>query len=125
MIIIGSKLYNIDNSGSKIVKCIKVYNSKLAKVGNFILISLVKFISNIKLKKKLLYFGLIITSTYWILRKDGLFLKSFKNTILLFSKNYKFLGTRIYGILFKEIKFLNCKELKTFNKIISYVYLVI
>jgi len=41
----------------------------------------------------------------------------------LFNKQFKFLGTRIYGSILKEIKITNLKENKNkkyFNKIFSY-----
>ena len=39
----------------------------------------------------------------------------------MFNKQFKFLGTRIYGSILKEIKITNLKENKKyFNKVFSY-----
>jgi len=49
---------------------------------------------------------------------DGSYIKFFKNKILLLSDQLKFLGTRVYGPVPKEIK-LGAKE-TLYKKIISY-----
>jgi ribosomal protein L14 len=41
---------------------------------------------------------------YWFKRFDGTYLKFFSNRILIFNSQYKFLGTRVYGIIIKELK---------------------
>ena len=51
-------------------------------------------------------------------RLDGSFVKFFKNKILLLSEQFKFLGTRVYGPIPKEIR-LGQKEV-LYKKIISY-----
>lgn len=58
MIIIGTKLLIVDNSGGKIAKCIRIIEKgkkKFASVGNTILVSLVKFINKKKVKKSYLH----------------------------------------------------------------------
>jgi ribosomal protein L14 len=61
-----------------------------------------------------------------VIRKDGCIVKFAQNRVLLFSidetKN-KFLGTRLYGGIMKELKFQiykNKKEKQKYFKIISY-----
>jgi ribosomal protein L14 len=58
-----------------------------------------------------------------IKRKDGTFVKFTKNRILLLSTSQKFLGTRIYGVYFKELKLMANKN-KSSNvkhfKLLSY-----
>ena len=111
MIIIGTKLNIVDNSGGKIAKCIKVIKKKkTASIGSIILVSLKKFLNRRKVKKRVIYIGLIIGVKSWVYRLDGAFIKFFSNRILLFNKQFKFIGTRIYGILLKEVKIFNMKE---------------
>jgi large subunit ribosomal protein L14 len=65
MIYIQSKLRVADNSGGKIVKCINVIGkSKIAKIGQIILVCLSKLVNNKKVKKKIIYLGLIISIQY-------------------------------------------------------------
>jgi ribosomal protein L14 len=81
-----------------------------------------------KVKKRTIYIGLLIGIKYWVKRFDGIYVKFFSNKILLFNKQFKFLGTRIYGILLKEVKVSNWKEKKYrnyFHKIINYTSFMI
>ena len=124
MIQIGSKLNVIDNSGIKVVRCININsNKKTADIGNFILVTLHKYINILKSKKRVFYLGLIINVKFWVLRIDGIVLKYFCNNILIFNKNFKLLGSRVLGIISKEIKFKiykNKQYFKIFQKVISY-----
>jgi len=126
MIQIESKLKVVDNSGAKLAKCIKVKKKgkySVATVGMIILVSLKKFSNRKKVNKKIIYFGLIVGVCFWVKRIDGIFIKCFSNCLLLFNKQFKFLGTRIYGSILKEIKFISLKEKKSkkyFKKIFSY-----
>jgi large subunit ribosomal protein L14 len=129
MIIAGTKLKIADNSGGKVAKCIKVIGLGLKKVGyigNLILVTVKKLFSTRKIKKKLIYYGLIIMVRQHIFRKDGSIVKFDANRVLLFSINgikTKFLGSRVYGSLMKEVKFQiykSKKEKQKYFKIISY-----
>lgn len=125
MIYKESKLNVIDNSGVISVKCIRVLNSKaktVGKVGNLILARI--YIKNIDslLKQKTLYYGLIIMIKQNIIRKDGIVIKFNNNCVLLFSNAYKFLGSRVFGVIMKEIFFFSTgskKEKQKFLKILS------
>jgi large subunit ribosomal protein L14 len=126
MIQVESKLKIIDNSGGKWGKCISVKKkgkNPLATVGMLILVSLKKFSNRKKVNKRTIYIGLIAGINYWVKRIDGSFIKFFSNRLLLFNKQFKFLGTRIYGSILKEIK-IKClagsKNKKYFLKIFSY-----
>ena len=111
MVIIGTKLTVVDNSGGKLAKCIVIKSKqKNATIGNLILVTLKIFFNKKKLEKRIIYLGLIIGVKYWIYRKDGLNIKFFLNSVLIFNKQFKFLGSRIYGILLKEVKMKNVKS---------------
>lgn len=61
MIIIGTRLKVVDNSGGKIAQCIKIIGKKkIAYVGNIILLSLNKFINRKKINKRIIYIGLVV-----------------------------------------------------------------
>ena len=111
MVIIGTKLTVVDNSGGKLAKCIVIKSKqKNATIGNLILVTLKIFFNKKKLEKRIIYLGLIIGVKYWIYRKDGLNIKFFFNSVLIFNKQFKFLGSRIYDILLKEVKMKNVKS---------------
>jgi ribosomal protein L14 len=62
----------------------------------------------------------------WVRRHDGTYTKFEDNRVLLFSLNNqksKFLGTRIYGAVMKELKFnihRNKKYKQKYFKLLSY-----
>ena len=129
MIHIQTKLNVVDNSGGRLVRCINIIGKqKSAKVGQLILVTLLKLISNKKVKKKVMYLGLIVSVQYWNRRLDGSLIKFFSNRVLLFNRKYKFLGTRVYGVISKELKIYTLKDKnyrKNFQKVITYSSLII
>jgi ribosomal protein L14 len=65
MIIKGSSLKVIDNSGARWSKCIKVMGKSLTgRTGDLILVTLSSFISRKKVKKRTIYLGLIAGVKY-------------------------------------------------------------
>ena len=75
-----------------------------------------------------MYFGLLVTTKQNTRRVDGTIIKFCTNRILVFSKQFKFLGTRIYGGISKDIGTkLNFGSIdkKKYQKIISYMSLSI
>ena len=129
MIKISTKLIVVDNSGAKLAKCIKLMGKqKISTVGNLILVTLFKFTCSKKVKKRTIYLGLIVGISYWTTRIDGSYIKFFSNRLLVFNKSYKFLGTRVYGVILKEIRLKSIKDKnyrKFFQKLISYSSLIV
>ena len=107
----NSLIRNFDNSGISVLKCIGVLsNRKESKILDYIKFSIKKFSKFkkrriVKVKKKSIYKGLLITINFFIQRKNGFFIKfDFLKVIGLL--NNKMLGTRIKGNIQKEIKSL-------------------
>ena len=130
MVIKESVVYSADNSGAKFLKCIDVLKKRntLANIGDTVLVLVKKFVHRKKLKKKIVYFGLLVTTKQNTRRVDGTIIKFCTNRILVFSKQFKFLGTRIYGGISKDIRNkLNFGSIdkKKYQKIISYMSLSI
>lgn len=117
-------LKNADNSGVIWSKCIKIEgtnNIKRANLGDKVLISIFKISSKKKAKKKI-YNGLIVAVNSWTKRLDGSYIRFFRNKVLLLSAELKFLGTRVYGPIPKEIRLHQRETL--YKKIISYSWTV-
>ena len=106
MIYKNTLLNIIDNSGARKAKCIHILGKfKWAKVGNLILVVLRKFYNlKKKIKKGGIYLGTIIGVKYWNNRKNGFIYRFTDNRILIFNLQFKFLATRIYGLISKEFK---------------------
>lgn len=121
MIYVETKLEVGDNSGAKIVKCIKLipHSNKAAKLGTRIVVSLEQLKPNPKnLEKKSLYNALIIGTAKKAKRADGSFIKFDSNSVLLLDRKKAFLGTRV--------RLPICREIRTkqgaidYKRIISY-----
>jgi large subunit ribosomal protein L14 len=119
---LGSFLRIKDNSGACWVKCINIIGkSKMfAYVGDIILVSVIQYYIQDKLERRAVYLGIIVGCVYWTLRVDGSYVKFFSNCVLLFSKKYKFIGTRVYGLFLKEVNIVSSKNKQLFLKVLSY-----
>lgn len=125
MLFIESKVKVADNSGAKKVKILKKLGSstkKYIKLNTLVSVVVQKFLSKKKVQKKKIYYGLIISTKYKQFRLDGSFVKFDYNRVVLYSVSNKFLGTRLYGPVCKELKsYLKLKSFKErFQKLISY-----
>jgi len=127
---IGSCLKISDNSGIKLAKCIKVISlsssKKIGHIGDLILITIKKYVASNKIKKKMIYHGLIVMVKKYTRRNDGSFISCNNNRLIVFSKNEinnKFIGSRVYGSIMKEVKFniyKDKKEKQKYFKLLSY-----
>jgi large subunit ribosomal protein L14 len=94
-----------DNSGLKSIKCIQICKKKKAIIGNFIISVVQNFKkSNLKIQKKNIFKALIINTKKECSYKDFCFFKfDFNQAVLLTEKN-TLIGTRIFGILTKNLR---------------------
>jgi large subunit ribosomal protein L14 len=110
-----------DNSGAKLVRCLKIlkkgYNSRYCSIGDVILGSVIKlrlknrYLS--KVKKGDLVLGVIVRCRAFIKRKIGLNFSFSTNSIILINKQRKPIGSRILGLVAFELR------AKKFSKIMS------
>jgi ribosomal protein L14 len=118
-----SKIINSDNTGVKVLKCINVYcNKKYRLLVDLLSVVINKFRSKKKLIKKQIYFGLIICTKNKLYRKEGIYIKGDLNRILVLNRdNKRFLGTRIYGPIYKELRYIidGKKKIVRYEKIIA------
>ncbi len=116
MIQVGTFLNIIDNSGAKIVSCIKIitgYRSRYSYIGNKILIS-IKQLRNkrrktSKVKKGDIYSALILREKTYNKNFFGDQSCFLENSAVLLNKQNKLIGTRIFGSvskIFRYTKFL-------------------
>jgi ribosomal protein L14 len=73
MVLKESIVYSADNSGAKFLKCIAVLNKKnnVGLIGDTLLVAVKKFVHRKKLKKKIIYFGLLVATRQYTQRLDG------------------------------------------------------
>jgi len=110
-----------DNSGGKLVRCIKVLkkggNPKIANIGDIIVVSVQTIRSRNRLTSKVkkgdVLYAVVVKTKAGLKRKFGSFLTFTLNSVVLLTKQKKPLGTRVFGAVPKELRE------KKFSKIIS------
>ena len=116
MIQMQSKLDVADNSGAKLVQCIKVLGGskrRTAGVGDIIVVSVKEAIPRGRVKKGEVLKAVIVRTKKEIRRKDGSAIRFDKNAAVLINKQQEPIGTRIFGPVTRELR------AKKFMKIIS------
>jgi large subunit ribosomal protein L14 len=109
MIQSSTKLFVQDNSGGRLVECIRILKKSgrsTGSVGDFLLVSVKKLRKKgrIKVKKKEICIALITKVNKNILRQSGVFIRTSKNYCILFNRQYKSHGTRVFGSVIKELR---------------------
>ena len=123
-----TKLKVADNSGAKIVQCIKVLGGsrkKFASIGDTIVVS-VKTLrkpsgTNIKTKvtKGMVLKAIIVRTRKEFYRKNGNHLRFGDNAVLIINEKGQLLGSRIFGPVQNELRKLkNAKLLSLASSII-------
>ncbi len=105
-----------DNSGAKLVQCIKVLGGskrKVASVGDIIVVSIKDAIPRGKVKKGDVHKAVIVRIKKDLKRDDGSIIRFDRNAAVLINKEGEPIGTRIFGPVVRELR------AKGFMKIIS------
>ena len=116
MIITETKLNVADNSGAKLVQCIKVLGDskrRSASIGDVIVVSVKEAIPNGKVKVGEVTRAVVVRTKKGVSREDGSIIRFDKNSAVLLTKEGEPIGTRIFGPVTRELR------LKKFTKIIS------
>lgn len=116
MIQAETKLTVADNSGAKIVNCIKVLGGtrrRYARVGDIIVVSIKEAIPNSKVKKGDVLKAVVVRTKKEIRRADGTYIRFDENSAVLINASQEPIGTRIFGPVARELR------AKRFMKIIS------
>ena len=116
MIQAETKLKVADNSGAKMLLCIKVLGGskrRYASVGDIIIVSVKEAIPNSKVKKGNVMRAVIVRTIKEIRRPDGSYIKFDDNSAVLINQQNEPIGTRIFGPVARELR------AKRFMKIIS------
>jgi large subunit ribosomal protein L14 len=99
-----------DNSGAKLVKCIKVlggFKRKVAFLGDIVIVSVIKLRNKSKIfskvKKGEIYKALILRTKHSV-KKRGINISFDGNYVCLINKQGKPISTRIFGPIPKELK---------------------
>ncbi|MBW2169156.1 MAG: 50S ribosomal protein L14 [Deltaproteobacteria bacterium] len=111
-----TRLKVADNSGAKVLSCIKVLGGsrrRYASVGDIIVVSVKEAMPNSKVKKGDVVRAVIVRTAKGIRRSDGSYIKFDDNSAVLINQQREPVGTRIFGPVARELR------TKNFMKIIS------
>ena len=116
MIQAETKLKVADNSGAKLLLCIKVLGGskrRYASVGDIVVVTVKEAIPNSKVKKGSVMRAVVVRTAKEISRPDGSYIKFDDNSDVLITQQNEPIGTRIFGPVARELR------AKNFMKIIS------
>jgi len=111
-----TKLNVADNSGAKLLLCIKVLGGsrrRYASVGDVVVVSVKEAMPNSKVKKGDVMRAVVVRTAKEIRRVDGSYIKFDDNSAVLINQQNEPIGTRIFGPVARELR------AKRFMKIIS------
>lgn len=116
MIQAETKLTVADNSGARVLYCIKVLGGskrRYASIGDIIVVSVKEAIPNAKVKKGDVLKAVVVRTKKEIRRPDGTLIRFDDNSAVLINAQREPMGTRIFGPVARELR------AKRFMKIVS------
>ena len=116
MIGLRTKLEVADNSGARLVQCIKVLGGStrdFGGLGDIIVVSIKEALPTSKVKKGTVSKAVIVRTKKETGRADGSYIRFDDNAAVLLNPQLEPVGTRIFGPVARELR------LKGFMKIIS------
>ena len=122
MIQMGSILNVADNTGAKKVQCIKVLGGSKkmsAGVAEKIVVSIKEAAVSDKVKAGEVFHAVIVRTKKEIKRKDGCVLRFLDNAVVLLDKQGELIGTRIFGVIPREIKDANYQKIVSLAQEVS------
>ena len=107
MIQMQSKLNVADNSGARIVQCIKVLGGshrRYAHIGDVIKVSVKEANPRGKVKKGDVYDAVVVRTAKGVRRPDGSLIRFDGNAAVLLNSKLEPIGTRIFGPVTRELR---------------------
>ena len=114
MIQTESQLLVADNSGAKLIQCIKVIGGskrRYARIGDIIIVSIKDAIPRSKVKKGEVQRAVIVRTKKPLIRDDGSSIKFDSNSAVLLDKSNEPIGTRIFGPVTRELRKKNMMKI--------------
>ena len=107
MIQVQTELNVADNTGARIVECIKVLGGskrRYASIGDSIVVSVKDAIPNGKVKKGTVHKAVVVRTKKAVHRNDGSKVKFGNNAVVITDEKNEPLGTRIFGPVTRELR---------------------
>nr|YP_001876546.1 ribosomal protein L14 [Cavenderia fasciculata]ABX45220.1 ribosomal protein L14 [Cavenderia fasciculata] len=109
MIIKGSYMNVVDNTGAGMVQCIQLLKKKqtsrliIGDLGVVVVKGMDVDMEKLKVKKHDVVYGIIIRTKQPVVRNSGIVIKNNLNGLILLNKKCEPLGSRIVGIIFEDV----------------------
>lgn len=113
MVLVGTSLNVLDNSGAIEAKCIKILGSSKCNhshLGDKLMVSIRRVRAESKVKKRSVHCAVLVHQKSKTRRKNGSYIYFDKNSIVLIKKN-KWndpIGNRMMGMVPKELRYKKC-----------------
>ncbi|ERP31299.1 50S ribosomal protein L14 [Chitinivibrio alkaliphilus] len=107
MLQVGSKIKVADNSGAKVVKCIKVLGGakrRYARLGDVIVVAVQSASPGANVAKGSVQRAVVVRTAKEFGRRDGSFIKFSDNAAVIINENGEMKGTRIFGPIARELR---------------------
>tara|TARA_B100001179_G_C18448200_1_gene341886 strand:- start:346 stop:714 length:369 start_codon:yes stop_codon:yes gene_type:complete len=107
MIQVQTELNVADNTGARIVECIKVLGGskrRYASIGDSIVVSVKEAIPNGKVKKGTVHRAVVVRTRKAIHRSDGSKVRFDNNAVVITDEKGEPMGTRIFGPVTRELR---------------------
>ena len=107
MIQVQTELNVADNTGARIVECIKVLGGskrRYASIGDSIVVSVKEAIPSGKVKKGSVHKAVVVRTKKSIHRNDGSNVKFDNNAVVIIDEKGEPVGTRIFGPVARELR---------------------
>ncbi|MCF7832893.1 MAG: 50S ribosomal protein L14 [Candidatus Marinimicrobia bacterium] len=107
MIQVESRLKVADNTGAKVVQCIKVLGGtgrRYASLGDVIVVTVKQAIPGGSAKKSDISKAVIVRTNKEVGRPDGSYIRFDENAVVLINEQGEPIGTRIFGPVARELR---------------------
>ena len=107
MIQVQTELNVADNTGARVLECIKVLGGskrRYAWVGDSIVVTVKEAIPNGKVRKGSVHRAVIVRTKFSIHRNDGSKVKFDNNAAVIIDEKGEPIGTRIFGPVTRELR---------------------
>jgi len=102
-----SRLFAADNSGARLLQCIKVLGGsrrRYANIGDIIKVTIKEAIPRGRVKKGEVYNAVVVRTAKGVRRPDGSLIRFDGNAAVLLNNQLQPIGTRVFGPVTRELR---------------------
>ena len=96
-----------DNSGARLLQCIKVKGGtgrRYARVGDIIKVTVKEAIPTSQIRPGTVSFALVVRTAHPVRRPDGSVIRFDENAAVLLNNQFSPIGTRVFGPVTRELR---------------------